>query len=176
MPDANALDKYYKTLTDQELLNLGRQGGFTEEAEQVLRKELSRRNLGPHDVKQYTAATERSSLQDEVVERGGGYRRIGLQFFGKSYLNESDRRANIQIWTKWFTIGGIPLIPIASYRFKCASSSGKRLPTNMQQRVIDRVPLSWSQVFIVWIKTAIITVGVGLLIVGVSWYLDRRGR
>jgi len=45
MLDAEALDAYYKTLTDQELLKLRAEGGFTEEAEQRLDKELSRRSL-----------------------------------------------------------------------------------------------------------------------------------
>jgi hypothetical protein len=36
MPDASALQKYYQTLTDDELLNLKSEGGFTGEAEQVL--------------------------------------------------------------------------------------------------------------------------------------------
>jgi hypothetical protein len=45
MPDAKALDAYYKTLSDQELLKLRADGGFTEEAEQTLGKELARRNL-----------------------------------------------------------------------------------------------------------------------------------
>lgn len=45
MLDAKGLDAYYKTLTDQELLRLRADGGFTLEAEQVLDKELARRNL-----------------------------------------------------------------------------------------------------------------------------------
>lgn len=49
MPDATELDKYYKALTDQELLNLKREGGFTAEAEQVLGEEMARRNLGVAD-------------------------------------------------------------------------------------------------------------------------------
>jgi hypothetical protein len=44
MPDAKELDAYYKTLTDQELLKFRANGGFTEEAEQTLGKELARRN------------------------------------------------------------------------------------------------------------------------------------
>ena len=46
MPNTAELDKYYKALTDQELLNLKREGGFTAEAEQVLGEEMARRNLG----------------------------------------------------------------------------------------------------------------------------------
>lgn len=80
MTDAAALDAYYRTLTDQELLNLKREGGFTAEAERVLTEELARRNLGPGDLKQFVAATQRNKLREEVKERGGGYRELGLQF------------------------------------------------------------------------------------------------
>lgn len=51
MPDAKALDAYYKTLTDQELLKLRAEGGFTEEAEQKLGKELARRGLTADEAK-----------------------------------------------------------------------------------------------------------------------------
>jgi hypothetical protein len=51
MLDAKALDAYYKTLTDQELLKLRADGGLTEEAEQRLGKELVRRGLSPEEAK-----------------------------------------------------------------------------------------------------------------------------
>ena len=43
MPDVKALHTYYKTATDQELLKLRADGGFTEEAERALDEELARR-------------------------------------------------------------------------------------------------------------------------------------
>ena len=175
MPDATALEKYYKSLTDRELLRLRAEGGFTEEAELVLGKELVLRHLASGDVKKYVAESERDNLRDEVVERGGGYRNLGLQFFGKSFLNESDRAGNIQVRTKWFTLGGVPLIPVASYRFKCANSSGGLFPTNTQRSVINRVPLNWPQVFMTFAKTAMLLIGAGLLIVAISWFLSGRG-
>jgi hypothetical protein len=55
MPEAKALDTYYKTLTDQELLKLAAGGGFTAEAEQALGKELARRNLTPDEASRYGA-------------------------------------------------------------------------------------------------------------------------
>lgn len=172
MPDANALEKHYKTLTDQELLNLKREGGFTDEAEQVLGNELKRRNLTPGDLKRFIVESERSKLREEVEERGGrGYRSIGLQFFGRNYINEADREANIQLRTKWFTMSGIPLVPIASYRFKCTGSPSKFFMTNTQQKVINRVPLNWMQVCMTWVKTATILVGAVLLITGIYWCL-----
>lgn len=51
MPDAQALDTYYKTLSDQELLQLRADGGFTAEAEQVIDAELARRNLTPDEAR-----------------------------------------------------------------------------------------------------------------------------
>lgn len=173
MPDANALEKYYKTLTDQQLLNLKREGGFTDEAEQVLGNELRRRNLTPGDLERYIVESEHSKLHEEVKERGDGYRSIGLQFFGRNYINEADKEANIQLRTKWFTMSGIPLIPIASYRFKCTGSPGKLFTANTQQEVLNRVPLNWTQVCMTWVKTATILVGAVLLIAGIYWCLHQ---
>ena len=55
MPDAKALDTYYKTLPDRELLKLRAEGGFTGEAEKVLDRELGRRNLTSDDAKRHFA-------------------------------------------------------------------------------------------------------------------------
>lgn len=51
MPDLQALDTYYKTLSDQELLKLRADGGFTAGAEQVIDRELVRRKLTPEEAK-----------------------------------------------------------------------------------------------------------------------------
>ncbi len=45
MPDTEAFDQHYRALSDEELLKLAAEGGFTAEAAQVLGKELARRNL-----------------------------------------------------------------------------------------------------------------------------------
>ena len=58
MPDANELAGYYKTLTDQELLNLKREGGFTAEAERVLGEELARRSLVSGALKRYVTDSD----------------------------------------------------------------------------------------------------------------------
>ena len=154
MSSTNALEEYYKALTDRELLNRARERGYTHESEQVLHAELARRKLAAREVKHFAAQIERNDLRDEVTERGGGYRDSGVQFFGRSYLNESDKNANIQVRTKSSTISGIPLIPIASYRFKGAGGSGERLRNQPRHEVIERVPLSWPQVCMTAIKTA----------------------
>jgi hypothetical protein len=178
MPDSTELQKYYETLTDQQLLKLRSEGGFTAKAELELSNELAARHLGSHDVKRFVAATERGQLREEVVERGGGYRSPGIQFFGKYFLNSNDREANIQVRTKWFTISGIPLIPLASYRFKANPSSGSSISPNMHGCVINRVPICWPQVFITYAKTGAVIIGVGLLVVGLSelWIAFKHSR
>jgi len=166
MPDANAIENHYKTLTDQELLNLGREGGFTDEAETVFCAELAHRNLNQGDLKRYSVEYERHKLREEVVEHGGHSWGPGLLFFGRRYLNEADKEARIEVRTKWFSAGGIPLIPIATYRFQCRHHLGNWNLTNPERSVLDRVPLNWPQVFITWIKTWSLIIGIGLLIVG----------
>ena len=177
MPVKSALESYYGTLTDQQLLQLRSEGGFTAEAERALSIELAQRHLGAEDVNKHVAAAERSKLRDEVVERGGGYRRLGLQFFGRSFLNEADRSANVEVRTKWFTISGIPVIPLASYRFKRAKESGGQFSTNTRRNVLSRVPLCWPQVFLTFAKTAAAVIGAGLLIVVLAeWWMTLKGR
>jgi len=55
MPDIKELDKRYRSLSGEELLKLRSEGGFTEEAEKVLDKELARRNLTSDDAMRHFA-------------------------------------------------------------------------------------------------------------------------
>jgi hypothetical protein len=175
MPDAGTLAKYYETLTDAQLLNLRREGGFTEQAEQVLADELKQRNLKATDVKKY-AVPGRIKLREEAQEKGFAGKGPALLFFGRRYLSEADKAANIQLRTKWFALGGIPVVPLASYRFKCTGNPSKWFGRDADQRVINRVPLNWPQVFLTWAKTAIFILLVFLVAVGFFWYQDHRGR
>lgn len=85
MTDLNALAKYYETLNDSQLLSLGSQSGFTEEAEQVLSFELGRRNLDAGDLKRYKAQGERLKLREDTSEKGYISRGTGLLFFGRLF-------------------------------------------------------------------------------------------
>jgi hypothetical protein len=96
MPDAKALDVYYKTLTDQELLKLRADGGFTEEAEQTLGKELARRNLTSDEAKQYSAPewldkAEVGTVGFLVLDSG---ERITAEVVG---LNEDGDRLSVKV-------------------------------------------------------------------------------
>jgi hypothetical protein len=173
--DAASLAKHYATLSDAEILNLKKEGGFTEEAARVLEQELLRRNLHEKAVKRHDAISERDLLREEAREKGFSGKGPGLLLFGSGYLSEKDRKANIQLRTKFFSLGGLPLIPIASYRFQC-SGQGSRwsrwFPTSADQRVVSRVPLNWSQVGLIWLKTAIFIACVTL--VAIVWFHSHR--
>jgi hypothetical protein len=96
MPDAKALDTYYKTLTDQELLKLAAEGGFTAEAEQALGKELARRNLTPDEVSRYGAPqwldkADVGAVGILVLESG---ERISAEVVG---LNEDGDRLSVKV-------------------------------------------------------------------------------
>jgi hypothetical protein len=167
--DPNALAKYYETLSNSQLLNLKSEGGFTEEAERVLADELGRRNLDAGDLKRYKAQGERIKLREETTEKGYISRGTGLLFFGRRSLNGEDQKANIQVRTKWFALCWIPIVPIASYRFHCSEAHAWSSRNGMQ-RVIDRVPLNWTQVLLTWLKMSIILVLLILLAAGISWF------
>ena len=79
--------------------------------------------------------------------------KTGYYFFGKHYLNEADKSADIQLRTKWIALGGIPLIPLASYRLKCKQKSFRWFRWNEEQQVVNRVALNWNQILLTWIKT-----------------------
>ncbi|HEV2326609.1 MAG TPA: hypothetical protein VGS10_21900 [Terracidiphilus sp.] len=174
MPDTIALAKYYETLTNAELLNLKREGGFTEEAECVLAQELRRRKLDASDLKRNEVQRERIRLREETTEKGTRGWGPGLLFFGGRYPSEEDRKANIQVRTKWFALGGIPLVPVASYRFHFGNDARGWSSGNGKQRVIDRVPLDWTQVLLTWLKTAAFLALVVLLGAGIIWYHNHR--
>ena len=55
MPDRKTLDEHYRNLTDEELLKLRGEGGFTAEAEQVFDDEFARRGITPDEIAQHVA-------------------------------------------------------------------------------------------------------------------------
>jgi hypothetical protein len=161
MLDLDAIAKHYQTLTDGELLNLQAEGGFADEALPVLRDELARRKLTKADLTQHI-----KSVAD--IRRGPG-----LMFFGRRYLNADDKAANIQIQTKFFSLGGFPLIPLASYRLKCKGGEGKWFDWSTNRQVLNRVPLDWPQVIVVWTKAVLAVVGFLALAIGYERLMHR---
>jgi hypothetical protein len=150
----------YQYMTDGQLLQVANEGGLVPEAELVLAEELHRRNLKKSDLPQHKQSP-RERLENESHERWSPlvrYHSLGFGFYGRKYLNESDRQENIQVRTKFFVFT-IPMIPIASYRFKCTGDPNKWIQWNTQYRVLNRVPLNWDQVFLTWAKTVAWIIG-----------------
>lgn len=108
MPDAKAFDQHYRALSDEELLKLAAEGGFTAEAEQLLGKELARRNLTFDKAKRHFAPdwldkAEAGTLGVLTLANG---ERIAAQVVG---LNEAGDRLSVQVIpSDGFTRKGLP--------------------------------------------------------------------
>ena len=150
----------YQHMTDAQLLQVANEGGLVPEAQLALTEELHRRNLKKSDLAQHRPSA-RKRLESESRELWFPlvrYHSLGFGFYGRKYLNEHDRKEHIQVRTKFFVFT-IPLIPIASYRFKCTGDPNKWFQWNTQYRVLNHVPLNWDQVFLTWAKTAAWIIG-----------------
>ena len=96
MPKRKALDEHYRSLSDKELLKLAAEGGFTEEAEQVLGKELAQRNFTFDEAKRYLAPqwldkADVGTVGVLVLENG---ERIAAEVVG---LNEEGDRLSVKV-------------------------------------------------------------------------------
>jgi hypothetical protein len=156
----------YEGMSDGQLLQIANEGGLVDEAKGPLAEELRRRNLKPSDLPRHKES-QRTRLRREASERtitsrGGP---TGLAFFGRHYLTPADKEANIQLRTKWIAFSGLPLVPLASYRFKC-KQHGWRFWHWTDQVVIDRVRLNWDQVFLTWLKASPFYLVILILLLG----------
>ena len=124
MPDTNAYDEHYHALSDEALLKLAAEGGFTAEAEQVLGKELARRKLSFDEAKRHFAPEwlDKADAGALGVLSLANGERITAQIVG---LNEEGDRLSVQVIpSEGFTRKGlrthrshryIPLHRIASF-------------------------------------------------------------
>lgn len=145
----------YENMSDGQLLQTANEGGLVDEAEQALANELRRRNLKKSDLVHHKESP-RARLRHEATERELPLSRCGgtgLFFFGRRYLCASDKDANIQLRTKWIALSWLPLIPLASYRFRCRRQGWKFFHWT-DQVVLNQVPLNWDQVFLTWVKAS----------------------
>jgi len=127
MPDTNAYDEHYHALSDEALLKLAAEGGFTAEAEQVLGKELARRKLSFDEAKRHFAPEwlDKADAGALGVLSLANGERITAQIVG---LNEEGDRLSVQVIpSEGFTRKGlqtrrshryIPLHRIASFEPK----------------------------------------------------------
>jgi hypothetical protein len=174
METQSQLAATYQNMSDGELLLVSSEGGLMPEAKQALAEELHRRKLKASDLPHHKQ-TAKEQLKEEAQERWfplARYHSLGFGLYGRSYLNEADREANIQVRTKFFVFI-IPLVPIAAYRFKCTGEPNKWFQWNTDQRVLNRIPLVWTQVLMTWLKTLL---WIGGTLAAVVFYEKLRGR
>lgn len=139
--------KTYQHMSDEQLLQVAAEGGLTEEAALALRTEMGARKLGSHDLDGYRKDQEQLRTEQQQERNNSGFFRL----FGHSFLSEEDRKQGIEVRTKWLTSRGIPIIPVASYRYlRKQRTIGKA--TVVQEKLIDRVPLYWPQVLLAYAK------------------------
>ena len=124
MPDPKTFDQHYRALSDEELLKLAAEGGFTAEAAQVLEKELARRNLTFDEAKRHFAPEwlDKADVGTLGILTLANGERITAQIVG---LNEEGDRLSVQVIpSEGFTRKGlrthrshryIPLHRIASF-------------------------------------------------------------
>jgi hypothetical protein len=124
MADTKALDEHYAALSDEELMKLAAEGGFTAEALEVLGKELARRNLTFDKAKRHFAPEwlDKADAGALGVLTLSTDERITAQIVG---LNEEGDRLSVQVIpAEGFTRKGlrthrshryIPLHRIASF-------------------------------------------------------------
>jgi hypothetical protein len=153
--EINDFTATYQHMSDGQLLQTANEGGLIPEAHQALTEELHRRNLKSGDLPKYKESPrtrlKRESAQRELpLSRYGG---TGYFFFGRHYLTQADKEANIQLRTKWFSVSYLPIVPLASFRFKC-KHRGWRFFGWTDQVVVSNVPLNWNQVFLTWLKAS----------------------
>jgi len=156
----------YQHMSDGQLLQTAREDGLLPEAKQALHEEINRRNLKQADLP-HSTEPNKTRLEKETEERWLPLSRYrwGYGFYGRSYLDESDKESKTQLKTKFFVCAGIPLVPIASYRFKCEEDEDKPL---------NRLPINWPQVFRVWFTTFLWIAGTIAAIAFYEWIKGHR--
>jgi hypothetical protein len=96
MPNIKELDEHYRSLSNEELLRLRADGGFTAGAEKVLDKELARRNLTTDDAKRHFAPAwlEKADVGMVGVLTLESGERITAEVVG---LNEEGDRLSVKV-------------------------------------------------------------------------------
>ena len=159
-------------MTDDQLLQIASEGGLADEAAVALHSEMASRRLTPQAMSSYKA--DQVEYEREQVERSNS---SGLfRLFGRKVVSSEDTDHRVEVRTKWFAPRGVPIFPVASYRYSCRQKTiGKA--TSSHQGLIDRVPLDWGQV----LRTGAITYGLiilslTLLVVAAEWQNKTHGR
>jgi hypothetical protein len=157
--DILQVENRYRSLTDDEILQLFIDGGLAPEAETVLKSEMRRRSLGTNDAKELKDWEQKKILESKPARQRVifGY---GVKFVGRKFLSDEDEHKGIFVATKFIVINYVPLVPIGSFRVLEANDG---LP-----EIISKVPPQWNQVWPpIVLFLAAVFLGVGLAAVGI---------
>jgi hypothetical protein len=155
----------YRNMTDDQLLQIASEGGLADGADLLLHSEMASRKLTPQSMSSYkTELLECEREQTENANKSGLFR-----LFGRRLVSQEGIAQRVEVRTKWFAPRGIPVFPVASYRYaRKQKTMGKATVTH--EALIGRVPLDWGQV----LRTGAISYGLViltffLLVVAAEW-------
>jgi hypothetical protein len=158
----------YRDMTDEQLLEIAGEGELVEEAQQALRVEMQNRKLTPEMVQSYHAEMQRYLLAQKAEIKHGLFSFSWIRLYGRMYLSDEDKAQGIQVRTKWFTMRGLPIFPIASYRYSCHEVTTGQIRWK-EEKVIDQVPLNWNQAIGTWVKsTGLLVLMIALTVIYLS--------
>jgi hypothetical protein len=142
----------YRGMTDEQLLGIAGEGELVDEAQQALQIEMKNRKLTPEMVQSYHAETQRYLLAQKAEIKSELFSFSLFRLYGRAYLSEEDKAQGIQVRTKWLTLRGLPIIPVASYRYSCKDLTTGQIQWR-EEKVIDQIPLNWNQAIRTWVKS-----------------------
>jgi hypothetical protein len=158
----------YQHMTDGQLLQIASEGGLTDQAQLPLRAEMAARKLTTNALDAYRKDQQQIRTEQEQERNRSTF----FDLFGRSFLSEEDRAQGIEVRTKWFASRGVPIFPVASYRYRCKRRTIGKATVILHEELIDRIPLYWPQVLLTWAKTI---AGVAVMLAAFIFYDWLRG-
>jgi hypothetical protein len=154
----------YEGRTDEELLRLAlERDQLTADANRALSSELSRRGLDGGDRLQEFRAEEEDRRKTLERDTGRLFFPWAQYGFGRWRFCKWDRKPASHPGFEEFTttvfvvVFGIPLVPTGTFRMRRRKGFG-----GGQLHVIERLPLNWAQVVMVWAATLSVFLAFGI--------------
>ncbi len=156
----------YRSLSDELITQLAREGGLRPEADEALRAEMRRRSIGSKDVRSLRVKQKKANLQMEAGNNPYSYRGNGLQLRGDKFMNETDKNRGITVATRWIVLGYMSVVPIGSYRIK------RSVDSKGDPQIVGKVELQWDQVFAGWKVTALVLLAIMCAFLAFFWWVS----
>lgn len=155
--------RHYQQMADDDLLRLSSEReSLVPEAQNALRLELERRHLASQEVlAQFHEEEKRHIAETSFDVSPQLLYGFGKRLYGKANLET--RGLDMEYDTTLFgLVCYFPLLPLGTFRMSRSQNSN-------DVRVLEKKPLLWSQVWLTWLKGAIIAAAV---ITAIVWLMD----